>query len=388
MPRILPRTALLDYIRTPIGAFMGQFASVSSTELAQACVKALIDKHDNVDGRTQQLLLGQVLPAAQGQHPAKQVAHNTFQNQPANTLNINKVCGSGMMAVALGHDALKHATKDTLILAGGTENMSLAPYCLPRSHPPKHLQLPQLVDHMMHDGLTSFGQLMGVIAQENDLGFDRQAQDDYAIQSYQRYLASQSHPLFDQHMTGVDVGTHNVREDECPKAFDEARLKRMHPAFAKNGRITAGNASALGDGAAMLLLGSATHTNLNKVKAWLLDYACVSTTPASFMLAPSQAITRLLHNIGWQQHDVDLFEINEAFAVTVLQNCQKLDLPLSCVNVFGGACTVGHPLGMSGARILGQLYQALVSKNKSRGVAAICIGGGEAIAFAMEVEQA
>ncbi len=380
------KSAWMHFRRTAIGAWQGMHRQTPATTLAASCVADLLHASPTLNTHVDRIILGQVLNAGSGQHPAKQVATECFKHKRLDALNVNKVCGSGMMAIALAHDqiCLQHSR---MILAGGMENMSLTPYLLPRQTPQNTQASSNPIDHMMMDGLTSHGQTMGCIAEADRGQITRAQQDAYAVKSHQNYINSLSLKSVTRSIVGKPHAN-NPQPDETTHAFNQNKMTTLKPIFSDQGTITAANASSLADGAAVCAIAHPDCIAPHEVQAWLLGYACSTVPPSQFMRAPAIAVRSLLNQLGWSMSDVDLFEINEAFAITVLHNIDALDLHMDQVNVLGGACTMGHPLGMSGARILGQLYHALVSKQKHRGIAAICIGGGEAIAMAMEVEQA
>ncbi|MDF1678333.1 MAG: acetyl-CoA C-acyltransferase [Legionellaceae bacterium] len=380
--------------RTPSGAMLGALSNIATPKLGAFAHTAALNaaglKPDAID----EVLTGCVLSAGLGQAPARQaaLAANIPNTTPATTLN--KMCGSGMKAVMLAHDAIRAGSAEC-VLAGGMENMSQAPYLVPKARAGYRLGHGQLLDHLCLDGLEDAyepGQLMGVFADRTaeELGFTRAMQDEFATRSMQRALDAQKNGAFQDEITPITIttrkGSHTVDKDEGPDASKLEKLGRLKPAFGKEGTVTAGNASSISDGAASLILMSAQKaetlglTPLARIKA----HATHAGPPEWFTTAPADAIQKVLTKVGWTSDDVDLYEINEAFAVVALAAIKALDLNSNKVNVHGGACALGHPIGASGARILVTLIHALKERQLTRGVAALCIGGGEATAIAIE----
>ncbi len=378
--------------RTPMGGFQGMFDEVAAADLGGAAIRAALEQAgtETVD----EVLMGCVLPAGQGQAPARQAgfAAGLGQEVPATTLN--KMCGSGMKAVMMAFDqiALGHAN---LMVAGGMESMTNAPYLLPKMRGGARIGHGQVVDHMFLDGLEDAydkGRLMGTFAEDcaESFQFTREAQDEYALQSLSNALAAQDSGAFDGEIAPVSVRTRKGEviqsADEQPKSARPEKIPTLKPAFRKDGTVTAANASSISDGAAALVLASASAAEAQNlsVRARILGHASHAQAPGLFTTAPVPAAQKLLARIGWSVEDVDLWEVNEAFAVVPMAFMHEMGLPRDKVNVNGGACALGHPIGASGARIMVTLLNALEKRGLKRGVAAICIGGGEGTAIAIE----
>src|SRR6056297_1441203 len=378
--------------RTPMGGFQGDFDGVAASVLGGASIAAAL-----ADARAQtvdEVLMGCVLPAGQGQAPARQAgfAGGLGEGVPATTLN--KMCGSGMKAAMLGFDRIALGHADSMI-AGGMESMSCAPYLLPKMRGGARLGHAQVIDHMFLDGLEDAydkGRLMGTFAEDcaEHFQFTREAQDAYAIGSLEGALAAQASGAFDGEITPVTVagrkGGTTVTEDEQPGKARPDKIPHLKPAFRKDGTVTPANSSSISDGAAALVLASraaAEETGLN-IRARIVGHASHAQAPGWFTTAPVPAAQKLLERIDWSVGDVDLWEVNEAFAVVPMAFMREMGLPRDIVNVNGGACALGHPIGASGARIMVTLLNALEKRRLRRGVAAICIGGGEGTAIAIE----
>lgn len=378
--------------RTPMGGFQGDFEGITAAELGGAAIKgALSDaKADTVD----EVLMGCVLPAGQGQAPARQAgfAGGLGEEVPATTLN--KMCGSGMKAAMMGFDQIALGHADVMV-TGGMESMTNAPYVLPKMRGGARIGHQQVVDHMFLDGLEDAydkGRLMGTFAEDcaESFQFTREAQDEYALKSLSNALEAQQSGAFDGEITPVTLSTRKgdlvISEDEQPGKARPDKIPQLKPAFRKDGTVTAANSSSISDGAAALVLASeetAKARGLN-IRARILGHASHAHAPSLFTTAPVPATQKLLKNIGWSKEDVDLWEVNEAFAVVPMVFMQEMGLSRDIVNVNGGACALGHPIGASGARILVTLLNALEKRGLKRGVAAICIGGGEGTAIAIE----
>lgn len=345
-------------------------------------------------GEVEETIFGNVLSAGLGQAPARQMAMGAKVPVTAGALTVNKVCGSGMMAVMLSANRIQVEEVD-VVLAGGMESMSRAPYLLDRARSGYRLGHAQLIDSMILDGLwDAFKQCsMGICGElcAEKYGFTREAQDDYATQSYTRALAAQAAGQFTAEIVPVEVPVRKgeaevVAEDEEPKRGDLVKMRRLQPAFREDGTITAANAPSVNDGAAALVIASAGRAQAMGVNplARIAGMAGVATAPEWFTVAPIEAMRRLLKKTGWAVDSVDLFEINEAFSVVAMAAIQELTLDPARVNVKGGAVALGHPIGASGARILVTLLYAMEGRGARRGVAAICLGGGEALAMAVE----
>jgi len=378
--------------RTPMGGFQGDFDGVAASVLGGASIAAAL-----ADARAKtvdEVLMGCVLPAGQGQAPARQAgfAGGLGEEVPATTLN--KMCGSGMKAAMLGFDRIALGHADSMI-AGGMESMSCAPYLLPKMRGGARLGHAQVIDHMFLDGLEDAydtGRLMGTFAEDcaEHFQFTREAQDAYAIASLEGALAAQASGAFEGEITPVTIATRKgevtVTEDEQPGKARPEKIPHLKPAFRKDGTVTPANSSSISDGAAALVLASraaAEETGLN-IRARIVGHASHAQAPGWFTTAPVPAAQKLLERIGWSVGDVDLWEVNEAFAVVPMAFMREMGLPRDIVNVNGGACALGHPIGASGARILVTLLNALEKRGLRRGVAAICIGGGEGTAIAIE----
>ncbi|MCH9755889.1 MAG: thiolase family protein [Gammaproteobacteria bacterium] len=380
--------------RTPSGALLGELSSIAAPKIAAVAHLAALEEAGLKPESIDEVLTGCVLSAGLGQAPARQaaLAADIPATTPATTLN--KMCGSGMKAVMLAHDAIRAGSAEC-VLAGGMENMSQAPYLVPKARAGYRLGHGQLLDHLCLDGLEDAyepGQLMGVFADRTaeKLKLTREVQDEFATRSMQRALDAQASGAFTSEIAPVSVttrkGTHVINQDEGPDAAKLDKLARLKPAFSKDGTVTAGNASSISDGAASLILMTAKAAEKQGIKplARIKAHATHAGPPEWFTTAPVDAIQKVLTLTGWTPDDVDLYEINEAFAVVTLAAIQKLELDDNKVNIHGGACALGHPIGASGARILVTLIHALQQKQLTRGVAALCIGGGEATAVAIE----
>jgi len=381
--------------RTPMGGFLGVFAGVEAAELGGAAIAAALKDAAADPALVEELLMGCVLPAGQGQAPARQAGFRAglAQDVPATTLN--KMCGSGMKAAMIACDqiALGHTG---VMVAGGMESMTNAPYLLPKMRGGARLGHGQVIDHMFLDGLEDAydkGRLMGTFAEDcaTAFQFTRAAQDDYATASLSRALAAQGSGAFINEIAPVTMTTRSgevtITADEQPAAARPEKIPTLKPAFRKDGTVTAANSSSISDGAAALVLasGAAAAEHGLRVRARILGHASHAQAPADFPTAPVPAARKLLERLGWSVDDVDLWEVNEAFAVVPMAFMAELGVPHDRVNVNGGACALGHPIGASGARIMVTLLNALETRGLKRGIAAICIGGGEGTAIALEL---
>ncbi|MFU1479044.1 thiolase family protein [Roseovarius sp. C7] len=378
--------------RTPMGGFQGTFDGVPAATLGGAAIRAALA--DAKAATVDELLMGCVLPAGQGQAPARQAgfAAGLGEEVPATTLN--KMCGSGMKAAMMGFDQIALGHAETMI-AGGMESMSNAPYMLPKMRGGARIGHGQVVDHMFLDGLEDAydkGRLMGTFAEDcaEHYQFTREAQDAYAIGSLDGALAAQDSGAFAGEIAPVTLSTRKgemvVSEDEQPAKARPEKIPTLRPAFREGGTVTAANSSSISDGAAALVLASraaAEAQGLN-IRARIMGHASHAQAPGWFTTAPVPAARKLLDRLGWSVSDVDLWEVNEAFAVVPMAFMHEMGLPRDVVNVNGGACALGHPIGASGARIMVTLLNALEKRGLKRGVAAICIGGGEGTAIAIE----
>ncbi|MCA0912312.1 acetyl-CoA C-acyltransferase [Marinobacter nauticus] len=380
--------------RTPMGGMMGSLSSVRSPDLGAVAIKAAIERAGLTPADIQEVTMGCVLPGGLGQAPARQASRTSGIPDSSGCTTINKMCGSGMQAVIMAHDQIKAGTNNIMI-AGGMENMSQAPYLLPKARAGMRMGHGQVLDSMFLDGLEDAyeGGLMGVFAQRTADKFDitRQAMDEFAIGSLQKSLAAIENGWFRDEIVPVTVpgrgGDTEVDTDEQPGNAKPEKIPHLKPAFAKDGSVTAANSSSISDGASALVLASAAEADARGLtpQARIVAHATHARLPAEFTLAPIGSIEKVLKKAGWSMDDVDLFEINEAFAVVTLAAINELNLPAEKVNVHGGACALGHPIGSSGSRIIVTLINALKQRGLKRGVASLCIGGGEATAVAIEL---
>ncbi|OXY83556.1 acetyl-CoA C-acyltransferase [Oceanimonas doudoroffii] len=380
--------------RTPMGGLMGALGNEPAHRLGSVAIGAALARSGVNAGQVDEVVMGCVLPAGQGQAPARQAALGAGLPVSAPCTTVNKMCGSGMKALMLAYDQLM-AGSASVMVAGGMESMSLAPYLLPKARAGLRLGHGQLQDHMFLDGLEDAfeGDLMGCFAQRtaDDFGITRQQMDDFAIASLHRAQRAILEGDFREEIAPVTVagrkGNTLVDTDEQPGNADLKKIPTLKPAFAKDGTVTAANSSSISDGAAALILTTKDKAEELGLKplARVLGHATHAQLPAEFTLAPIGAIQKLLKQQGWNAKEVDLFEINEAFAVVTLLAMKELGLGADKVNVNGGACALGHPIGASGARIVVTLLHALRRRGLSKGVAALCIGGGEATALAIEL---
>ncbi|ALS98336.1 thiolase family protein [Lacimicrobium alkaliphilum] len=383
---------IVDARRTPMGGFQGALAPLSGVELGAQAIKALLEKHDA--DAVQEVFMGCVLPAGLGQSPARQASLKAGLPLSAGVTTINKVCGSGMKAVMLAHDLIKAGSIDTAV-AGGMESMSNAPYLLPKARSGYRMGHGQVLDHMMLDGLENAydGKAMGCFAQDtaDKERIDRQQMDEFALTSLSRAKQAINSGAFADEITPLTIATRKgditVDTDEGPGNAMPDKIPNLRPAFKKDGTITAANSSSISDGAAALLVmreSVAKEKGLTPM-ARIVGHSTHSIEPENFTVAPVGAMQKLLDKVNWQTSDVDLFEINEAFAMVTMLAIKQLELDADKVNVNGGACALGHPIGASGARILVTLLHALKNRNLKKGIASLCIGGGEATAIAVEM---
>ncbi|WP_024869935.1 thiolase family protein [Pseudoxanthomonas suwonensis] len=380
--------------RTAIGSFLGQFTGVPTPTLGAAAISAALEQSGVPAADVSEVIMGCVLPANLGQAPARQAALAAGLPTSTGCTTINKVCGSGMKAIMLGHDLIK-AGSASIVVAGGMESMTNAPHMIPNSRTGNRYGGFQAVDHMAWDGLTNpyDGQAMGVFAEKTveKYGFSREEQDAFAIESVKRSQAAQASGAFEGEIVPVKVATRKgeveYASDEQPGKSDINKIPTLKPAFKKDGTVTAASSSSISDGAAATVLLSAEEAAKRGVQplARIVGHATFSQQPEWFTTAPVGAISTLLEKTGWKIDDVDLFEINEAFAVVAMAPIKELGIPHSKVNVNGGACALGHPIGASGARLVVTLVNALRKRGLKRGVATLCIGGGEATAIALEM---
>jgi acetyl-CoA C-acetyltransferase len=383
------------YARTPMGGFQGALAGVKATELGAAAVKAALQRAGVEGERVEQIFMGCVLPAGLGQAPARQAALGAGLPLHVQATTVNKMCGSGMQAAIMAHDALAAGSAD-LIVAGGMESMTNAPYLLAKHRSGARIGHDVVSDSMYLDGLEDAyapGKLMGAFAEDTarHYQFTREAMDEFAIGSLGKARRAVESGAFDREITAVEVktrkGTETVSQDEQPLKADPAKIPTLKPAFAKDGAITAANASSISDGAAALVMTRASVAEALglPVVARVASHAAHAHEPGLFTTAPVPAMRTALQKAGWTVEDVDLFEVNEAFAVVAMIAERELNIPREKLNVNGGACALGHPIGASGARILATLIAALQASGGKKGLASLCIGGGEATAMAVEL---
>ena len=383
--------------RTAMGGFQGVFDGVPAATLGGAAIRAALA--DARVSTVDEVLMGCVLPAGQGQAPARQAGFEGGLDQSVPATTLNKMCGSGMKAAMIAFDQIALGQSETMI-AGGMESMSNAPYLLPKMRGGARIGHQSVIDHMFLDGLEDAydrgenggGRLMGTFAEDcaERFQFTRQAQDDYALGSLSNALAAQQGGAFDGEIAAVTLSTRKgevtVTEDEQPGNARPDKIPTLKPAFRKDGTVTPANASSISDGAAALVLAARDHAEANglNIRARILGHASHAQEPGWFTTAPVPAAQKLLARLGWSVEDVDLWEVNEAFAVVPMAFMQQMNIPRERMNVNGGACALGHPIGASGARIMVTLLNALEKRGLRRGVAAICIGGGEGTAIAIE----
>ena len=380
--------------RTPVGAFQGAFASVTAPQLGSVAIKAALADSKVSASEIDEVIMGCVLSAGIGQAPARQAALGAGVPASIPATTVNKMCGSAMRAVMLGADQIL-AGSAKVVVAGGLESMTNAPYLLPKARSGYRMGNQEVLDHMFYDGLQSpwDGQLMGCFAEATSAQYDfsRKAQDDFAAESVRRALAAVNNGAFAAEIAPVTAKSRKgevlVDKDETPFTLDIAKIPTLKPAFKKDGTVTAASSSGISDGAAALVLArqSFAAAQDRKPLARILGYASFAREPEWFTLAPVGAIQKLLKQLNWQAKDAELYEINEAFAVVPMAAIKDLGLDPASVNVNGGACALGHPIGATGARIITTLLYALRARGKKRGIASLCIGGGEATAIALEL---
>ena len=382
---------IVSAVRTPMGGFQGALAGAAAPQLGAHAIAGALARAGIPGEAVDEALMGNVLPAGVGQAPARQAALGAGLPQSVPCTTISKVCGSGMKAVMLAHDLIA-AGSASIVVAGGMESMSNAPYLLDRARAGYRLGHGRVLDHMFLDGLEDAydkGRLMGTFAEDTarHFQFSRQMQDDYALASLDRAKAAIASGAFVDEIAPVTVGGAQVLEDEQPGKARPDKIPQLKPAFHPQGTVTAANSSSISDGAAALVLMRLSEAERRGVTplATIVGHAGHARVPAWFTTAPVGAVEALMQKTGWSLDQVDLFEINEAFAVVALAAMRELGLPHDKVNVNGGACALGHPIGASGARILVTLLGALRRRGLRRGVATLCIGGGEATAMAVEL---
>ncbi len=379
--------------RTPIGAFQGVLAPATAPQLGAAAAKAAIDAAGIRPEDVQETIFGCVLPAGLGQAPARQAALGAGVPAGVPATTINKMCGSGLKAVMLAADQIRTGDAE-IVLAGGLESMTNAPYLLPKARGGYRMGHGEVLDHMFFDGLQSpfDGQLMGTFAEATSrkYSFTRAEQDAFAAESVRRALRAVESGDFDAEITPVTIkgrkGETVIARDETPFACDISKIPSLKPAFAKDGTVTAASSSSISDGAAALIIMRESTAKARGLKplARVLAYASYAHEPEWFTTAPVGAIRKTLAKLGWKPSDIDLYEVNEAFAAVTMAAMRDVDIDHARMNVNGGACALGHPIGATGARILTTLTHALARRNLRRGLASLCIGGGEAVAVAIE----
>ena len=386
---------ILSYARTPMGGFQGALAGASATELGSAAVAAAVERAGISGEEVDKIFMGCVLPAGLGQAPARQAALGAGLPRSVEATTVNKVCGSGMQAAMFAHDMIASGSAD-LVVAGGMESMSNAPYLMKKHRAGARIGHDSVYDHMMLDGLEDAydsGRAMGTFAEDSarEYQFTRQAQDEYAIESLRRATEAIRSGAFDRETVPVTVksrkGEDVVACDEQPGKSNPEKIPGLKPAFAKDGTITAANASSISDGAAALVITRESVAERLGVKpvARIVAHAAHAQAPNLFTTAPVPAVRKALERAGWDLADVDLWEVNEAFACVAMIAMRDLAIPREALNVHGGATALGHPIGASGARLLATLLSALETHGQRRGVATLCIGGGEATAMAVEL---
>ena len=386
---------IVSATRTPMGALQGAFSNLTAAQLGAVAIKAAVERAGIQSGDVQEVIFGNVLGAGQGQAPARQALRGAGLPDSANATTINKMCGSGLKAVMLAHDLIKAGT-NTVMIAGGMESMTNAPHLLMKQRSGIKYGHGEILDHMAVDGLEDAYERrtpMGAFAERTveKYGFTREQQDAFALESLRRAKQANEDGSFGFEVAAVEVagrkGAEQVTKDEGPYKAMPEKIPTLKPAFKKDGTITAANASSINDGAAAMVLMAASEASKRGLKplAKIVAHASHARLPAEFTIAPVGAITSVLEKAGWKQADVDLWEINEAFAVVTMAAMKEHGLDHAKVNIHGGACALGHPIGASGARILATLIGALKKTGGRKGVASLCIGGGEAVAVAVEM---
>ena len=390
----MKKVVIVGASRTPMGGFHGEMSQATAPELGGSAIKGAIEnagvKNENID----EVIMGNVLSAGQGQAPARQASFNAGLSENVPAVTLNKMCGSGLKSVIYAHDQIKAGTSD-LVAAGGMESMTNAPYLSPKMRAGARVGHHQMYDHMFLDGLEDAyepGRLMGTFAEDTAelFQFTREQQDEYAIGSLNNALSAQKENAFDMEISPVTIKTRKgditITEDKQPRNAQPEKIPNLKPAFKKDGTVTAANSSSISDGGAALLISSEERADELSlpIRATILGHTVHAHKPGMFTTAPIPAAKKLLEKVGWSTDEVDLWEVNEAFAVVPMGFMKELNIPREKINVNGGACALGHPIGASGARILVTLLNALEKRNLKKGVAAICLGGGEGLAMAIE----
>ena len=386
---------IVGLARTPMGDFQGSLSSLTAAELGGHAIKSALTRTKIESAHIDEVIMGCVLQAGQGQAPARQAALAAKLPNSINCTTINKMCGSAMKSIMIAHDQIKAGSHD-IVIAGGMESMSNAPYLLNKARAGYRMGHGQVIDHLFMDGLEDAydkGKLMGVFAEQTveKYKFTREEQDKFAITSAERAKKAIANGSFEQEIEPITVQIKKIatviKIDEAPGKVNIEKFASLKPAFKKDGTVTAANSSSISDGAAVVVLMRASEAAKRNLKpiATIIGSVSFSHEPEWFTSAPVGAVKKLLEKINWTVNDVDLFELNEAFAVVTMAAMKDLNIPHEKVNVHGGACALGHPLGASGARIVCTLLSALQKYGKKRGVASLCIGGGEAVAMAFEM---
>ena len=385
---------IVDGARTPMGGFQGTLKDITATALGAVAIEGALKRSGVAGEDVDEVIMGCVLPAGLGQAPARQAAHGAGIPWDAGCTTVNKMCGSGMKATMLAHDLIAAGVNEVMV-AGGLESMTNAPYLMDKARGGLRMGHGKVWDHMFLDGLEDAyepGRLMGAYAEDTaqHYQFTREAQDDFAITSLKRAKAANEDGSFDRETEQVTVRTRKgevtVTQDEQPFNADLGKIPKLRPAFRKDGTVTPANSSSISDGASALVLTTLSEAEKRGLtpRARIAAHATHAQEPAWFTTAPVGAIDKVLERAGWTKADVDLYEVNEAFAVVAMAAMKEHGLPHDIVNVHGGACALGHPIGASGARIIVTLLNAMERKGVERGVASLCIGGGEATAIAIE----
>ena len=392
----MKKVVIVGASRTPMGGFHGEMSQATAPELGGAAIKGAIEnagvKNESID----EVIMGNVLSAGQGQAPARQASFNAGLSENVPAVTLNKMCGSGLKSVIYAHDQIKAGTSD-LVAAGGMESMTNAPYLSPKMRAGARVGHHQMYDHMFLDGLEDAyeqGRLMGTFAEDTAelFQFTREQQDEYAIGSLNNALSAQKENAFDKEISPVTIKTRKgditITEDEQPRNAQPEKIPNLKPAFRKDGTVTPANSSSISDGGAALILSSRGYSEKMglPIRARILAHSSYAQAPGLFTTAPIYAVQKLMKSLSWTADMVDLWEVNEAFAVVPMAFMHELGVSRKKMNVHGGACAIGHPIGASGARIMVTLLNALERYEMKRGIAAVCIGGGEGTAIAIERE--
>ena len=389
------RVVIVSAKRTPIGSFQGNFESLKATELASRVIEKNINDISINPKEIDETIMGCVLSAGLGQAPARQAAMGAGIPSESGATTINKMCGSGMKSIMFGHDSIK-AKQNNIVVAGGLENMTNAPYILSKARKGFRMGHADVKDHMFLDGLEDAyeeGKLMGSFAEDTSehYQFTREQQDNFAITSLERAKKANEDGTFDSEIVPIKVLNRKneiiINKDEQPFKSDITKIPTLRPAFRKNGTVTAANSSSISDGASSVILMLESEAQKRGIKplARIIDHSTNSQEPKWFTTAPIGAIEKVLEKSGWKKTDVDLFEVNEAFAVVPMAVMKDIGISNDILNIYGGACALGHPVGASGTRIVATLINALKKNNLKKGVASLCIGGGEATALTLEI---